>query len=104
MGVSPTSPTRLRESAIVAKPNSEGGSSPTTTTPQPFLSGDTPRILAGWFVAYMVLLIAAESSPSLATLAVAFAWLIAVGAIYAAGPDLWATLSKMIDAGSFTNG
>jgi hypothetical protein len=73
-------------------------------TTQPFLGGDTPRVLTGWFVAYMILLIAAESSPSVAPLAVAFAWLIAISVIYAAGPALWANLGTMIDKGSLTSG
>lgn len=77
---------------------------PSNVTPQPFLSGDTPRILTGWLVAYMILLIAAESSPSIAPLAVAFAWLIAISVIYAAGPDLWKNLNTMIAQGSVTNG
>lgn len=71
---------------------------------QPFLSGDTPRILTGWFVAYMILLIAAESSQDVAPLAVAFAWLIAISVLYAAGPDLWKNLNAMIAKGSLTSG
>ncbi len=82
-------------------------STTTTTTagsPVAFLSGSLPTILTGWFVTYMVLLIAAESSPSLAPLAVAFAWLFAISVLYAAGPGMWSGLQAMIGAGSLTSG
>ncbi|MHB8674589.1 MAG: hypothetical protein ACYDAK_13055 [Candidatus Limnocylindrales bacterium] len=77
-------------------------SNTTPTTPAAFLSGDTPKVLTGWFVAYMILLITAEASPSLAPLAVAFAWLIAISSIYAGGPTLWQGLNSMISKGSVT--
>lgn len=49
----------------------------------------------------MVLLIAAESAPdTLGPLAVAFAWLIATGLIFAVGPEWWANMSKRIEKGS----
>lgn len=59
------------------------------------------KALVGWGVAYMVLLIAAESAPdTLGPLAVAFAWLIATGLIFAVGPEWWANMSKRIEKGS----
>jgi disulfide bond formation protein DsbB len=73
-----------------------------STTPTAFLGGNTPKVLTGWFVVFMILLIASESSPTLEPLAVAFAWLIAVSVIYAAGPELWTGLNPRIATGSIT--
>ena len=73
-----------------------------STTPTAFLGGNTPQVLTGWFVVFMILLIASESSPTIEPLAVAFAWLIAVSVIYAAGPALWTSLNTMISTGSVT--
>ena len=67
----------------------------------PALPQDLHTQVLGWGIAYATLLILAESSPdTLGELAVAFAWLIATGVIFAVGPTFWQGLSDKIGKGS----
>src|ERR1035437_2018441 len=66
----------------------------------PAVPADLKSQVLGWGIAYATLLIIAESSDSLSELAVAFAWLIATGVIFAVGPDFWKSLSDKIGKGS----
>ena len=72
-----------------------------TSKTSPALPTDLKSAVLGWGIAYGTLLILAESSPdTLGELAVAFAWLIATGVIFAVGPDFWKSLSDKISKGS----
>jgi hypothetical protein len=67
----------------------------------PALPTDLKPAFMGWGIAYATLLILAESSPNtFGELAVAFAWLIAIGVIFAVGPTFWSGLSDKIEKGS----
>jgi hypothetical protein len=72
-----------------------------TSKTSPALPADLKPAFLGWGIAYATLLILAESSPdTFGELAVAFAWLIAIGVIFAVGTTFWTGLSTKISKGS----
>lgn len=103
-GQSVTAPMLLAGLVIIlngdtlAKLRDKAVAGPTGSVPLP---ADLRPAILGWGIAYVTLLVLAESSPdTFGSLAVAFAWLIAISVVFAVGPEWWTNLSTKIGKGS----
>ena len=83
------------DTLVKLRDKASGSSEDTTLDPE------TKPAILGWGIAYVTLLIMAESGPeSVGSLAVAFAWLIALSVVFAVGPEWWTNLTDRISRGS----